>query len=291
VRKLLAFLAVLGLVAGLAACGSDDKSSDGGGSGSDAPTCNTSTSGSFEPVKADTLTVATSLPAPGFWDGPEGDVDPDSLNGGYEYGMAEAMAKLAGLTNVEFKNVSFDALQAGQTSGFDVAFSQITITPERAEVVCFTDPYFSSDQGVLVRKGTAATTPAEAKKLKWGVQGTTTGQTFLDQKIKPDSEPRVFQDTPAMFTALDAEQIDAVLLDTAIVLGQAAASDGKLEVVAQYKTGESYGGLLESGTKNLGFINEYISTMKSDGTLDQLNTEYLVPVFKGDPTKIPYLEP
>jgi polar amino acid transport system substrate-binding protein len=289
VRKLLAFLAVLGLVVGLAACSSDDKDSggSGGGGSSSAPTCKTSTSGKFTPVKADTLTVATSLPAPGFWNGD----DTDSLDGGYEWGMSNAIAKLAGLKNVEFKNVSFDALQAGQTSGFDVAFSQITITPDRAKVVCFTDPYFSSDQGVLVKKGTTVATPADAKKLKWGVQGTTTGQSFLKDEIKPDSDPRVFQDTPAMFTALNADQIQAVLLDTAIVLGQAAASDGKLEVAAQYKTGESYGGLMESGTKNLGFLNQYIATMKSDGTLDQLNTQYLVPVFKGDPTKIPYLEP
>ncbi len=288
-RKLLAFLAVLGLVVGLAACGSDSKDSGGSGNGgsSSGPTCAKTTSGKFTPVKADTLTVATSLPAPGFWNGD----DTDSLNGGYEWGMSNAIAKLAGLKNVEFKNVSFDALQAGQTSGFDVAFSQITITPDRAKVVCFTDPYFSSDQGVLVKTGTTVATEADAKKLKWGVQGTTTGQTYLKDKIQPDSDPRVFQDTPAMFTALNADQIQAVLLDTSIVLGQAAASDGKLEVVAQYKTGESYGGLMESGTKNLGFLNQYIATMKSDGTLDQLNTEYLVPVFKGDPTKIPYLAP
>jgi polar amino acid transport system substrate-binding protein len=288
VRKLFALIAVLGLVVGLAACGSDDKKSDsGGGKANEGPECATSTSGKFTPVKDDTLTVATSLPAPGFWNGD----DIDSLDGGYEYGMSKAIAKLAGLKNVEFKNVSFDALQAGQTSGFDVAFSQITITPDRAKVVCFTDPYFSSDQGVLVKKGTTVATEADAKKLKWGVQGTTTGQSFLNDKIKPDSDPRVFQDTPAMFTALDANQIQAVLLDTSIVLGQAAASDGKLEVVAQYKTGESYGGLVQPGTKNLGFLNKYIATMKSDGTLDQLNEQYLVPVFKGDPTKIPYLEP
>jgi polar amino acid transport system substrate-binding protein len=287
VRKLLAFVAVPLLVVGLAACGSDDKSSSGGGGGSsDAPTCNTSTSGKFSPVTPDTLTVVTSLPAPGFWNGE----DPDSITGGFEYGMAQDFAKQAGLSKVVVKNVSFDALVANQTHGYDVALSQVTITPDRAKVVCFTDPYFSSDQGVLVKKGTTVTA-ADAKSKKWGVQASTTGQTYLEDKIKPDSDPSVFQDTPSMFTALGAGQVDAVLLDTAIVLGQAAESGGELEVVGQYKTGEEYGGIMESGTKNLGFINQYLAKMKSDGTLTQLNDQWLVPVFKGDPTKIPYLEP
>ena len=141
-RKVTALIAVAGLlVFGLAACGSDDDSGGGsGGGGSATAKCSKSTSGEFTPVKADTLTVATSLPAPGFWNGD----DPESLNGGFEYGMAQAMAKLAGLKNVEVKNVSFDALVAGQTSDFDVALSQVTITPERAKVVCFTDPTTSA---------------------------------------------------------------------------------------------------------------------------------------------------
>ncbi len=286
-RKLFAPVAVIGLAVALTACGSSSSSSSSGGKSSSGPTCSKSTSGKFTPVTADTLTVATSLPAPGFWNGD----DPGSINGGYEYGMAKDMAKQAGLKNVVVKNVSFDALVAGQTSNYDVALSQVTITADRAKVVCFTSPYFSSDQGVLVKTGTTVKTEADAKKLKWGVQGSTTGQTFLNDKVKPDSEPSVFQDTPSMFTALEAGQVQAVMLDTAIVLGQAAASNGQLAVVAQYKTGESYGGILQSGTKNLGFMDKYIAQMKSDGTLTQLNEQYLVPVFKGDPTKIPYLQP
>jgi polar amino acid transport system substrate-binding protein len=288
VRKLVSSIAVIGLlVAGLAACGSDSKSSgSGSGKSSSAPKCSTSTSGTFTPVTPDTLTVVTSLPAPGFWNGD----DPGSITGGFEYGMAKAMAKLAGLSKVVIKNVSFDALVSGQTGGYDLALSQVTITDERKKVVCFSDPYFKSDQGVLVKAGTTVTSDT-AKDLKWGVQGTTTGQTFLQDKIKPSSEPSVFQDTPSMFTALDAGQVDAVLLDTAIVLGQAAESGGKLEVAGQYLTDEAYGAILEGGTKNLGFVNEYLQTMDTDGTLASLNEEFLVPVFKGDPTKIPYLQP
>jgi len=288
VRKLTALIAVTGLlVFGLAACGSDDDSGGGsGGGGSAVAKCSKSTSGEFQPVKGDTLTVATSLPAPGFWNGD----DPESINGGFEYGMAQAMAKQANLKNVEVKNVSFDALVAGQTSDFDVALSQVTITPERAKVVCFTTDYFSSDQGILVRKGTEVTEQNQ-KSIKWGVQGSTTGQKFVNDQIKPDSEPSVYQDTPAMFTALNSDQIDAVLLDTAIVLGQANESEGELKVVAQYKAGESYGGIVENGGKNLGFLDQYIDAMKADGTLDRLRDQFLVPVYKVDPAEIPYLNP
>jgi polar amino acid transport system substrate-binding protein len=286
VRRLTAAIAVIGLVGGLAACGSSSGSSSGGGGSSSAPKCSKSTSGKFTPVKPGTLTVATSLPAPGFWNGD----DPGSITGGFEYGMAQDIAKRAGLSKVEVKNVSFDALVAGNTSNFDLALSQVTILPSRAKVVCFTTGYFSSDQGVLVRKGTTVT-DANQRSLKWGVQASTTGQTFLTDKVKPTTEPRVYQDTPSMFTALSANQIDAVLLDTAIVLGQAAESNGQLEVAGQYRTGENYGGILQPGTKNLGFVDQYLAAMKSDGTLKQLNDQYLVPVFKGDPTTIPYLQP
>ena len=94
-----------------------------------------------------------------------------------------------------------------------------------------------------------------------------------------------------MFAALTAKQIDAVLLDTSIVLGQAAASNGAQEVVAQFKTGEEYGGIYQKGSPNAAAIDKIISGYASDGTLKKLADKWLVPVFKGDPSSIPYLTP
>lgn len=280
-RRILAPLFVVALAVSLAACSSSGSSKSTGKSSTSGATA----TAKIDPISAGTLTVATSLPAPGFWNGD----DPGSITGGFEYGMAQEIAKRAGLKDVKVQNVSFDALVAGQAQGYDLALSQVTITTDRAKVVGFTTPYFSSDQGILVKKGTKVASNADAKKLKWGVQTSTTGQDFLTSQIKPDSEPSVFQDTPSMFTALQAGQVQAVLLDTAIVLGQAAESSGQLEVVGQYKTGENYGGIVAKGSKNLAAFDKIIKEMESDGTLKQLNEKWLVPVFKGDPTKIPYI--
>lgn len=274
-HKVMRLLMVLTILAG--ACATD--------SGSDQPTP-TRTQEGFAPVEEGVLTVATNLPAPGFWNGD----DPSAIEGGFEYGIATELAKRLGLDEVKVVNVSFDALVAGQARNFDLALSQVTITDERTEVVDFTIPYFSSDQGVMVRKGTAVPDLEAARALQWGVQASTTGQSFVDEKIKPAKETRVYSETTQAFTALQANQIDAVLLDTSIVLGQSAEPGSPFEVIAQFRAGESYGGILPKGSPNRDEIDEHLQAMLDDGTVAKLLDQYLKPEFGGDPTKVPYIE-
>ena len=104
----------------------------------------------FTPAKPGQLTVEVNLPAPGWWNGDT----PDTIKDGYEYCMAANIAYRAGLDKVVVTNVAWDALVAGQTKDFDFALSEISITDERKKVVTFSVPYFHSDIGVLVKKGT-----------------------------------------------------------------------------------------------------------------------------------------
>ena len=243
--------------------------------------------GGFSPVQEGVLTVATNLPAPGFWNGD----DPSQITGGFEYGIARELAERLGLEDgVRVVNVSFDALVAGQAKDFDIALSQVTITEDRAKVVDFTESYFSSDQGVMVRRGTRVPDLAAARALQWGVQASTTGQTFVEERIKPAKETRVYSETTQAFTALQANQVDAVLLDTAIVLGQASQPNSPFEVVGQFRAGESYGGVLPKGSPNREEINRHLSEMKDDGTISRLGDEFLRPEFGQDPAKVPYIE-
>lgn len=223
------------------------------------------------------LEVGTNLPAPGFWTGNT----PSDIEGGFEHELAQEIAKKLGYEGVEVVNVSFDALVAGKAQGFDLAFSQVTITDDRAKVVAFSAPYFDSDQGVLVRAGTSVT-DKNAKKLQWGVQTATTAQTYLKEEVKPKKKPRVYQETSQAFAALQAKQVDAVMLDTAIVLQQAAASKGKFEVVGQYLTGEKYGAVLPKGSPILAQVDQAITDLKNDGTIGRLAEKNL----GGDPGKL-----
>jgi polar amino acid transport system substrate-binding protein len=239
----------------------------------------------FTPAQAGQLTVEVNLPAPGWWNGDT----PEQIKDGYEYCMAANIAHRAGLDQLTVVNVAWDALVAGQTKNFDFALSEISITEDRKKVVDFSIPYFNSDIGVLVKKGTAVDGDS-IKKMRIGVQQGTTGADFVANKLKT-ADVKVFPDTTGMFTALMAGQVDVAMTDTAIVLGQASQSSGALDVVGQYSTGETYGALYPKGSANGATIDKIIDAMSKDGTLEKLSTKYLAQAWGADPTKIPYFKP
>ncbi len=232
------------------------------------------------------LTVEVSLPAPGWWNGDT----PETIKDGYEYCMAADIAYRAGLDKVKVVNVAWAGLIAGQTKNFDLALSEASITEARKKVVDFSVPYFDSDIGVLVKKGTKVTSDT-VKDLRIGVHQGTTGADFVNDVLKPKQPAKVFPNVPGMFSALAAGQIDASLTDTAYVLGEAAKSDGKMVVVGQYHTGEVYGAVYPKGSPNEATFDKIIQQMKDDGTLQKLAAKYLTAAWGADPTKIPYFTP
>ena len=238
------------------------------------------------PAKAGQLTVEVNLPAPGWWNGDT----PDTIKDGFEYCMAANIAYRAGLDQVAVTNVAWDALVAGQTKAFDLALSEISITDERKKVVDFSVPYFHSDIGVLVRKGTAVDS-GSIKGLRIGVQTATTGADFVTGKLKPTQQVKQFPDTPSLWAALAANQIDVAMTDTAIVLAQASASNGTQAVVGQYSTGETYGALYPKGSANEATFDKIIQSMIDDGTLKTLAAKYLAAAWGTDPTTVPYFQP
>jgi polar amino acid transport system substrate-binding protein len=284
-KKTFAFAATLTLALSMAACGSGgDSSKASGGGGGDFGTCKvTSKKGSIKvkPVKSGTLTVETTLPELGWFNG----TTPGSIKSGYEYCFAANLANAAGLKSVTIKNVSFDQLVAGRTNNFDMALAEISITPERAKVVDFSVPYFDSNIGVLTKKGSGITADNITSK-KCSAYSGTTSVPFIKDKLKCDST-KIYPDNQTLYQGVLSGQSDAAFLDTAIVLAEAKATGGKLEVVGQYKTGEKYGAIYPKGSANEDALDNGIKKMLADGTTDKLSKDYLGPAFGGDPSSVP----
>ncbi len=237
------------------------------------------------PAQPGQLTLETNLPAPIWYNGDT----PESIKDGMEYCMAAEIAWRAGLDKLKLVPVEWDALIAGQTHDFDLAMSEISITDERKKVHDFSTPYFNSDIGVLT-KTDAPVDATTIKKAKIGVQQATTGAAFVTDKLGV-AAPQVYPDAGSMFAALTAGQIDVAMTDTSIVLAQEVQGGGKLKVVGQYKTGETYGAIFPKGNPNNVTIDKIIAAMVADGTMAKLSGKYLAAAWGKDPATIAYFNP
>ena len=237
------------------------------------------------PAKPGQLTVEVSLPAPIWWNGDS----PEAIKDGMEYCIAAEIAWRAGYDKLEVINAGWDALIAGQTNGFDLAMSEISITDDRKKVHDFSVPYFNSDIGVLTRKD-APVDEKSVKGAKVGVQQATTGAAFAADKIGIKNL-QVYPEQGDMFAALRAGQIDAAISDTSIVLAEEVATKGASVVVGQYQTGETYGAIYPKGNPNNAAIDKIFQSMIADGTIAKLGVKYLAAAWGKDPATVPYFKP
>jgi polar amino acid transport system substrate-binding protein len=282
-RTAIAALLVGGLV--LAACGDDDADStdtadSAAPGGTAAPPDATCADG--KTVTDGTLTIATGEPAFEPWvvgDAPEsGD--------GFESAVAYAVAREMGFSaeQVTWVRTTFDeAIQPG-VKNFDFNLQQYSISPEREETVSFSDPYYSSNQAIVALAGSpaeGATTVADLKDVKFGAQAGTTSLTFITDVIQPDAEPFVYDDNVGAKAALEADQIDAIVVDLPTALFISAVEIEGSSVVGQFpgdagETTDDFGLLFEKDSPLVECANAAIATLRDSGELQEITDQWLV---------------
>jgi polar amino acid transport system substrate-binding protein len=259
--RLTAFLAVLLLaIASLvvAGCGDsdDETTSAGGGGGGEA------------------LTVGSDIPYPPFEQGKEGNYT------GFDIELMEAIAEKLD-RKAEFQDTSFDTIFRDLAQGrFEAVASATTITDEREETVDFTNPYYFSEQAILVKEGGDKIEDAkELSGLTVGVQQGTTGEEFVEEQGDAD-EVRPYPQGPDAVNALKSGVLDAVVID--IPVAENAVESGGVEVSAAIPTEESYGFVVPQDEEELlNEMNKALEELKDDGTFTQIYEKW----FKREPTK------
>ena len=218
------------------------------------------------------LIVGFDLPAPAFWNGRASGTTIKNPSG-FEYALSKAIAKQLKIPKVELVRSPFGGLFSPAPKKYDVAFEEVTITTQRAKVVGFTAPYFSANQGVLIAKGVAKPKRiADLKPLQTCAQKDTTGLTWIQSKLRPAKKPLAYSaSSTAAFDAVEAGRCQALILDVPIVVSQSKKKPGAYGgVVGQIDTGESYGGVMEKGSKLKPFVDKAIKRLKADGTINRL---------------------
>ncbi len=277
-RTLTIVVLTLALVA--AACGDDDAADGGGGDVSCAV-------GDLNLVTPGTLTVATGEPAfPPWVSGPSGDNFDDPESGtGFEAALVYALAAEMGFSDdqVTWVRTGFDEAIAPGPKNFDFNLQQYSITEAREEVVDFSDPYYVTAQALVAFPDSAVsgvTTLADLKDAKLGAQIGTTSLDFVEDVIDPDSAAAVYDTNVDAKSALEAAQIDGIVVDLPTAYYITAVEIEGTEIVAEFETAsaapDQYGLLFADGNSLVGCVNEALSTLRGSGALAALEDEWLV---------------
>jgi polar amino acid transport system substrate-binding protein len=300
-RKLLAGFALLGLLA--AACASENPvvSAPSPSAGETAADC---AKGVTTYVNPGRLTVGTDNPAyPPYFQGGAAQDSQWKLNDpgtgkGFESAVAYAVSGAMGFSpdNVQWVVAPFNQTYAPGAKSWDFAIEQISYSTKRAMAVDFSESYYDVNQALVAVKGTPITSATSLADLQGYTLAAPTGTTSYDyivDVIKPTKEPGAFSTLSDTVAAINAHQVDGIVVDlpTALYIADPFVQEVKNSVVVgQFPTvgtPEHFGMTFVKGNPLVGCVNQALAELKSDGTLQAITTKWLsektnvgsVPVF------------
>lgn len=278
-KKWLALVAAGTLAAALALVGcASGNSGSGSASGSASASASGSASASTEMklVKEGKLLIATSPDFPPFENLENGEMV------GLDIEIGKAVAEKLGL-EPEFVSLQFDSILTAVAAGTqaDVGISGLTVDPERAKTVDFSDSYYVDDLSVAAMKNNADITADNADEalnkegIVIAVQSGSSGETYVKENY-PKATVQPYGNSTDAFAALQSGQANAVCTNKAVVERMLANAYTDAQVVKSIATGEEYAVAVAQENKALtAAINKALEGLQADGTIDALVAKYM----------------
>ena len=220
----------------------------------------------------------TAGTAPGF---PPFEMKQDGELVGFDVDLLEAVVDetdytLAGWEEYEFKSL----IPALTNDNIDVVAAGMTINDERDQTIDFTDPYYSSNQAIVVRED-GDFSPSALSDLSGrpiGAQKGTTGEsTIQSELIEPgnleESNYNSYGNYVLAIEDLQNGNIDAVVIDEPVA--QTFAAQRPVTIAFTYETGENFGfGVREDDDEFTQALNDGLSTVRDGSTYQDLTNKW-----------------
>lgn len=196
---------------------------------------------------------------------------------GFEVELAEAMCEEMN-ANCEFVIQAWDGMIPGLLARkFDLIMSSMSITPERAERVLFSDPYYNTPGGWFGPEGfdTDVTDKDAMKGKTVGVQRGTTMDTFVTEELGGVVTIKRYTTADDMVLDLEGQRLDVVFVDYPVGEQTVLSKEGFEEVAEPVKLGEGVGVAMRKRDKDLAEeVNAALATLKENGTYDTIMDKY-----------------
>lgn len=217
----------------------------------------------------------------------------DPTNGqGFESAVAYAIATKLGFAKgeVTWTVVPFANSFAPGPKAFDFDINQVTNLPERAANADLSTGYYFGNQSLVALKSSPLaklTSIAALKDYVYGAQTGTISYDTITDVIAPSKAPQAFDTNDAAVEALKNKSIDGLIVDlpTADYVTNVQV-DGST-IVGQFSDGTpaAFSAVLAKDSPLTDCVNDAISSLTEDGTLDQLASKWLpfqdaVPAFQ-----------
>lgn len=195
--------------------------------------------------------------------------------GGFDVDIANEIADALGVDLV-IQEMDFDALVAALPAGkVDLVISGMNPTEERAKVVDFSEIYYNSKHGILVRSEDADKfkTFKDLEGVKVGVQLGSTQEQIAKAEI-PNVDLQQLANVNNLILELKAGKVDAIVMEKPVA-EMAVKSNPELAVgepTYEEKTGGNAVGVAKNNEQLLAKVNEVIKELNETGKMD----EYIV---------------
>lgn len=254
---LLSALMILAAMVVVAGCGSSDDNSSSG-------------SGDFqsELITEGTLTVGSDIPYAPFEMGKAPDYT------GFDIELVNDIADRLGL-EVKIQDTAFDTIFTDVAQGkFDMVASASTITPEREQQVSFSDPYYESEQALLVPPGSDITSVDDLAGKTVAAQDGTTGEAYANDETDA-GQVRGFPTGAAAIAAVVNGQAEAGIVDAPVAEDAASKGQAGFEIATNIPTAEYYGfAFAKDNTALLEAVNGALADLIKDGTYEKVFKKY-----------------
>ena len=222
------------------------------------------------------LRVASTLDNPPF-----STYDDQKRPSGFDIALITDLARRLGL-GVDINDFTFDNLGSALAQGeADAAIAAISITPERASQLSFTNAYYVGQDGILAAPDSSITTIRsldDLARLRVGVQKGTVYETWVrENAVKTGKMPVdnlvTYVSPDQGVLDLTAGQIDVFVLDRQPAL--AFVDKGQAKLVGEKVYPQVYGIAVRKGSSLLPELNRVLAEAQADGTMRRLVETYL----------------
>lgn len=202
----------------------------------------------------------------------------DGTLGGFDIEIANAICADMQVT-CEIVAQDWDGIIPGLKAGkYDAIVAAMSVTPERAQQVAFTDPYFSNALVFLAKKDStfdpAKVTDINAHSI--AAQRSTISSQWLENTY-PKADMKLYDTLSNAFLDLGAGRVDAMISDKLPAIEWLSSTSGSNYVLkgAEIDINDNFAIAVRPNDEALqAKINTSLSNIKANGTYDKINQKY-----------------